>query len=77
MPIFEYACKKCNVSWEREGEIGKAPKRTKCPSCSKYGFRYYGNQIPAISFGSDTDFHTVRASNKRYQEKGMDKKRYG
>jgi len=84
MPRFEYACKECNVSWEIEEAIGKAPKTNSCPQCDEQVPRYYGNQIPAISFGDNgcgnygktkgaRDFHTVKQRYKKFEEKGYDK----
>ena len=84
MPRFEYACKECNVSWEIEEAIGKAPKTNDCPMCENQVPRYYGNQIPNVAFGDDgcgngngkggaMDFHTNKARYKKFEEKGYDK----
>ncbi len=74
MAKFDYLCKDCGVIWEREAPVGKAPKKTKCPKkCGKFGNRYYGSQLPNFNWGTDTDFHTVRARNKEYDLKGMNK----
>ena len=74
MARFDYLCKNCEVIWEREYGVGKAPKRTKCPKkCGKYGNRYYGDQTLYVNWGTDTDFQTVRARNKEYDLKGMNK----
>ena len=74
MARFDYLCKKCEVVWEREAPVGKAPKRTKCPNkCGKFGNRYYGDQTLFVSWGNDTDFQTVRSRNKQYDLKGMNK----
>lgn len=48
MPIYNYACDGCEIFWERECRMGKAPKRTKCPECKKFGYRSYNT--PAIRF---------------------------
>ena len=83
MPRYEYACRGCEVSWELEADIGKAPKTPDCPKCEKPGFRYYGNQYVAISFNDDgtgnqnnpgrQDFQTVRRRYQKFFEKGYDK----
>ena len=48
MPYYEWSCDNCEISWEREYKMGKAPKRTRCPECDKLGYRHYGT--PAIRF---------------------------
>lgn len=74
MAKFDYVCKSCDLVWEREAPVGKAPKRTKCPNkCGKFGNRYYGNQIPTLAWGNDRDFHRVRYRNAEYNRKGMNK----
>ena len=74
MARFDYLCNKCDIIWEREAPVGKAPKRTKCPNkCGKFGNRYYGDQTLHVNWGSDTDFNTVRSRNAKYARDGMDK----
>ena len=83
MPRYEYACRDCEVSWELEADIGKAPKTPDCPNCEEPGFRYYGNQYVAISFNDDgtgnqknpgrQDFHTVRRRYQKFFKDGYDK----
>lgn len=73
MAIFEWVCKDCNVFWDRDCPIGKAPKRTKCPQCKKLCEKYWENSNIGVSFGDDKDFQTVRARYKKHAEKGFDK----
>ena len=82
MPRFEYLCKECDVSWEIEAPIGKAPQKNDCPMCKKDAARYYGNHQVGVAFGDDgkgnhdnhaMDFQTNRARYKKFAEKGYDK----
>ncbi len=73
MAIFEWICKECGVYWDRDCEIGKAPKRTRCPQCNKLCDKYWENSNIGVSFGDDKDFHTVKARYKKHAEKGFDK----
>lgn len=73
MAIFEWICQDCNVYWERDLPVGKAPDRTRCPKCNKLSERYYANQNLQHSWGEDRDFHTVRQRFKKHAEKGWDK----
>ena len=84
MARFEYACRECEVSWELEADVGKAPETSDCPECQEEGFRYYGNQYLNISFKDDgtgnqggkrgaMDFHTVRKRYEKFFKDGYDK----
>jgi hypothetical protein len=73
MALFEWICQDCNIYWERDLPVGKAPDRTKCPKCNKLSERYYANQNLQHSWGEDRDFHTVRRRFKKHAEKGWDK----
>ena len=73
MAIFEWICQDCNVYWERDLPVGKAPDRSRCPKCKKLSERYYANQNLQHSWGEDRDFHTVRQRFKKHAEKGWDK----
>lgn len=73
MAIFEWICQDCNVYWERDLPVGKAPDRSRCPKCKKLSERYYANQNIQHSWGEDKDFHTVRQRFKKHAEKGWDK----
>jgi len=73
MAAYEWICRECNIWWDRECRVGKAPDRTKCPKCKALSHRYFQHSVP-ISFKDDgagnqnnpgvQDFHTVR---RRYQ----------
>jgi hypothetical protein len=83
MATFEWICNDCDIYWDRECDVGKAPNRTRCPKCSKLSNRYWGNQNVSISFKDDgtgnrnnpgaNDFHTVKRRYKKFAEKGWDK----
>ena len=73
MAIFEWICQDCNVYWERDLPVGKAPDRSRCPKCKKLSERYYANQNVQYSWGEDRDFHTVRQRFKKHAEQGWDK----
>ena len=73
MAIFEWVCKDCNVFWDRDCPIGKAPSRTRCPHCKKLCEKFWENSNIGVSFGDDKDFQTVRARYKKHAEKGFDK----
>lgn len=34
MPVYEYRCKSCALTWEEEQRITESPKET-CPFCAK------------------------------------------
>jgi predicted nucleic acid-binding Zn ribbon protein len=53
MPKYEWICKECNIFWDREYRIGRAPDKTKCPTCKKLSHRYYQNNIPAVHFNCE------------------------
>ena len=80
MPTFEWLCKECEVVWERDCEIGKAPKRTKCPECNKLSDRFFGEVN--FSFKDDgcgnrgtgaNDFWSIKQRYRKHAEKGFDK----
>lgn len=73
MPTYEWKCFDCNMSWDRECKLGKAPDRTRCGVCNKLCGRNWENITITPSFGDDKDFHTVRARHKKVEEKGFDK----
>ena len=73
MAIFEWVCQDCNIYWERDLPVGKAPDRTRCPKCNKLSERYYANQGVNVKWGDDKDFQTVRSRYKKHAEKGYDK----
>ena len=83
MPIYSWKCNDCEISWDREYDIGKAPDRTRCPECKKLCDRDWEGQNVAISFNDDgrgnqnnqgvNDFHTIRKRYRKFAEKGFDK----
>lgn len=83
MPIYSWKCHDCDISWDRECDIGKAPDRTRCPECNKLCDRDWESQNVAVSFKDDgmgnqnnqgvNDFHTIRKRYRKFAEKGWDK----
>ena len=82
MTLYEWICRDCDIFWERDCQMGKAPTRTKCPKCKKLSGRYYENANVGVSFKDDgqgnggkgaSDFHTVRRRYQKHAEKGFDK----
>ena len=73
MRFDEWVCNECKIYWDRELPIGTAPKRTKCPKCTKLSQRYWQNQGVNVKWGNDTDFHTVRARHEKKNRLGWDK----
>ena len=41
MTTYEWVCHDCKLVWTRQYQMGKAPKKTKCPECSKRCERNY------------------------------------
>jgi hypothetical protein len=82
MAAYEWICRECNIWWDRECRVGKAPDRTKCPKCKALSHRYFQQSVP-ISFKDDgagnqnnpgvQDFHTVRRRYQKHFEHGYDK----
>ena len=84
MAIFEWLCRDCMIYWDRDCPVGKAPKKTKCPKCTKLSGKYYQNSGMAISFKDDgcgnangtggaMDFHSVKQRYRKFAQKGYDK----
>ena len=83
MAMYEWICRDCSIWWDREYDLGKAPKRTKCPKCGTLSNRYWQQQNVGVSFKDDgagnnngtggaMDFHTVRRRYQKFQEEGYD-----
>ena len=68
---FEYVCHECELIWQRECRIGKAPTRTRCPKCKVLSERFIGN-MPGVHF-KGMDFHTNQVRAEKFQKDGMDK----
>jgi putative FmdB family regulatory protein len=62
MAIYEFICHDCQVIWEREAPMSKAPSRSRCPECKKLSNRHWG-EVPVMFNGKD--YYT----NKRKQHK--------
>ena len=62
MAIYEFICHDCQVIWEREAAMSKAPSRSRCPECKKLSNRHWGD-VPVMFNGKD--YYT----NKRKQHK--------
>ena len=62
MAIYEFICHDCEVIWEREAPMSKAPSRSRCPECKKLKNRHWGD-VPVMFNGND--YYT----NKRKQHK--------
>ena len=62
MAIYEFICHDCEVIWEREAPMSKAPSRSRCPECKKLKNRHWG-EVPVMFNGKD--YYT----NKRKQHK--------
>jgi rubrerythrin len=85
MAFYEWVCRECDIFWDRDCQMGKAPNRTKCPKCKKLSGRYYENANVSVSFKDDgygngglgvggaNDFHTVRRRYQKVAENGFDK----
>ena len=83
MAVYEWVCRECNIWWDRECRVGKAPDRTRCPKCKTLSHRYWQQEV-AISFKDDgagnqggnrgaQDFHTVKRRYQKHIEDGYDK----
>ena len=72
MPFYEWVCNDCEVIWERECDIGKAPDRTRCPECKKLSNRHFDGSIN-VKWGDDKDFHTVKQRYRKHAQYGYDK----
>lgn len=83
MPTYSWKCDDCEISWDRECDIGKAPDRTRCPECNKLCDRDWESQNVSVSFKDDgvgnknnpgaNDFHTIKKRYRKFAEKGWDK----
>ena len=52
MAIYEFICHDCQVIWEREAAMSKAPSRSRCPECKKLSNRHWGD-VPVMFNGKD------------------------
>lgn len=66
MPIFTWACNKCELYWEREYDMGKNPEKTKCPECKKKcgrrydtpTFKFIGSGFYVNDYGGNSVMHS-------------------
>jgi hypothetical protein len=81
MPNYLWVCHDCELFWDREYAIGKAPNRTRCSNCKKLCERDYQNSNIGISFKDDGcgnknsgagDFHTVKQRYRKFNTQGYD-----
>ena len=81
MPNYLWVCRDCEMFWDREYAIGKAPTRTRCSKCKKLCERDYQNSNIGISFKDDGcgnknsnagDFHTVKRRYEKHAKLGYD-----
>jgi len=70
MVYYGLHCGHCDTDWTVDRPMEKAPSKGKCPECGKMGNRTYGN-AGLVFKGEGWDSNSY--SNKRYNEKGMDK----
>ena len=68
MAIYEFICHDCEVIWEREAAMSKAPSRSRCPECKKLSNRHWG-EVPVMFNGSDYYTNKRKAHNLRYYDK--------
>ena len=70
MVFYGLHCEHCENDWTVDRPMDKAPSKGKCPECGKMGIRVFGNAgTHFLGDGWDSNSY----SNKRYNEKGMDK----
>ena len=58
MAIYEFICHDCEVIWEREAAMSKAPSRSRCPECKKLSNRHWG-EVP-VMFNGDGYYTNTR-----------------
>tara|TARA_R100000458_G_C8274801_1_gene249776 strand:- start:2877 stop:3329 length:453 start_codon:yes stop_codon:yes gene_type:complete len=67
---YDWICNDCEVVWEQDHPLGKAPKETECPECGKMRGR---NWASVTTFRMKGDCHTNRVRLRERYDKGMDK----
>jgi len=72
MAIYEFICHDCEVIWEREAAMSKAPSRSRCPECNKLKNRHWGD-VPVMFNGKD--YYTNKRKNHKlvYEDKAKGK----
>ncbi len=51
MPLYDYACRACDVYWERERPMSEAAEPSECPVCGGAGARIF--TMPRLLFKAD------------------------
>lgn len=72
MAIYEFICHNCEVIWEREAPMSKAPSRSRCPECKKLSNRHWGD-VPLMFNGSDYYTNTRKQFNLVHRDKAKAK----
>lgn len=72
MAIYEFICHDCQVIWEREAAMSKAPSRSRCPECKKLSNRHWGD-VPVMFNGSDYYTNKRKNHNLVYHDKAKAK----
>jgi putative FmdB family regulatory protein len=72
MAIYEFICHDCEVIWEREAPMSKAPSRSRCPECKKLKNRHWG-EVPVMFNGSDYYTNKRKMHNTVYHDKAKAK----
>jgi putative FmdB family regulatory protein len=72
MAIYEFICHDCEVIWEREAAMSKAPSRSRCPECKKLSNRHWG-EVPVMFNGDGYYTNTRKQHNLVYKDKAKSK----
>ena len=72
MAIYEFICHDCEVIWEREAAMSKAPSRSRCPECKKLSNRHWG-EVPVMFNGDGYYTNTRKQHNLVYKDKAKAK----
>ena len=72
MAIYEFICHNCEVIWEREAPMSKAPSRSRCPECKKLSNRHWG-EVPVMFNGADYYTNKRKNHNLVYHDKAKAK----
>ena len=70
MTKYDWICNDCEVIWEQDHPLGKAPKETECPECGEMRAR---NWSSVTTFRMKGDCHTNRVRLRDRYQKGMGK----
>tara|TARA_R100001086_G_scaffold248301_1_gene184907 strand:+ start:757 stop:1209 length:453 start_codon:yes stop_codon:yes gene_type:complete len=70
MTRYDWICNECEVIWEEDHPLGKAPKKTNCPECGELRER---NWASVSTFRMKGECHTNRVRLRKSYNEGMDK----